>query len=229
MWCWNVAIYIRIIVVLIHRVAVTRLFLGMMQEVGQDPNYAEVLKKYRARHLYELKKINRAYRVIYSPEDVVYKEGEPSGVNVKVNEKGEVTEYMTSENGDTIELLEKSRVFLTEEGKVEEQKISPTVIEIIPLNEGYTMEPEDVASDDIVETSNQGGSLRGRGEAGVESDNMFGHMSQENSRSLVFRRDGEDWSIVQPSTDTGSQEEEEIDLKGDFGKPEHVDNFLMIL
>ena len=189
-----------------------------MQEVGQDPNYAEVLKKYRARHLYELKKINRAYRVIYSPEDVVYKEGEPSGVNVKVNEKGEVTEYMTSENGDTIELLEKSRVFLTEEGKVEEQKISPTVIEIIPLNEGYTMEPEDVASDDIVETSNQGGSLRGRGEAGVESDNMFGHMSQENSRSLVFRRDGEHWSIVQPPTDTGSPEEEELILKADLGK-----------
>ena len=166
----------------------------------------------------------------------MYKEGEPSGVNVKVDEKGEVTEYMTSENGESIELLEKTRVFLTEEGKAEEQKISPTAFEIIPLSEGYTMqadsEQEGVASDDIVGTSSQDGSLgNDEGEADstqeavVEFDDMSGLMTQEGCRSIVFRRDGEDWSIVQSPADTGSQEEVEVD----FGKPDHVNNFLMNL
>ena len=35
--------------------------------------------------------------------------------------------------------------------------------------------------------------------------------------------------VKKSPTDTGSQEEGELDLKGDFGKPEHVDNFLMSL
>ena len=219
----------------------TSLFLGMMQEVGQDPNYAELCKEYRARHLYELKKINRAYRVIYSPEDVVYKEGESYGVNVKVDEKGEVTEYIVGENGESIELLEKSRVFLTEEGKTEEQKIPPTAFEIVPLDEGYIMgsesdQEEGAASDDIEGTSSQDSSLENEEgeadstqEAGVEFDHMSGLMTQEGSRSIVLRRDGEDWSIVQSPTDTGSPEEGELDIEIDFDKPDHVDNFLMSL
>ena len=40
-----------IIVPPIYRVAMTSLFLSLMQEVGQDPIYAEVRKKYRTLHL----------------------------------------------------------------------------------------------------------------------------------------------------------------------------------
>ena len=87
-------------------IAVKSMYLSLMQEVGQDENYKEVVKKYRARHLYELKKINRAYRITYSPEDLVYKEGQPNGVHIKVDENGQVTEYI-SVNGESIQLFKK--------------------------------------------------------------------------------------------------------------------------
>ena len=121
---------------------------------------------------------------------------------------------MTGENCESIELLEKTRVLRTEEGKTEEQKILPTAFEIIPLDEGCTIEPdteqEGVASDDIVETPSQDGSFGNEEEAdtqeaGVEFDLMSGLMTRKGGRSIDFRPDGEDWSI-EPPTDMGSQE-----------------------
>ena len=99
-------------------------------------------------------------------------------------------------------------MFRTEKGKAEEQKFSPTAFGIIPLDEGCTIEPdteqeEGVASDDIVGTSSQDGSLgndEGEAdsthEAGVEFYNKT--QTQKGGMSIVFRSDGEDWSIVQP-------------------------------
>ena len=120
---------------------------------------------------------------------------------------------MTGENCESIELLEKTRVFRTEE-----QKVPPTAFEIIPLDEGCTIEPdteqEGVASDDIVETPSQDGSFGNEEEAdstheaGVEFDHMSGLMTRKGGRSIDFRCDDEDWSIVQPPTDMGSQEQE---------------------
>ena len=159
------------------------------------------------------------------------------GLNIKSSRKALAVyqQVMTGENCESIELLVKTRVFRTEE-----QKVPPTAFEIIPLDEGCTIEPdteqEGVASDDIVETPSQDGSFGNEEgeadstqEADVEFDHMSGPMTQKSSGSIVFRRDGEDWSIVQSPADTGSQEEGELELKVDFGKAEDVDNFLMNL
>ena len=66
-------------------------------------------------------------------------------------------------------------------------------------------------------------------EAGVEFYNMNGLMTRKGGRSLVFHCDGEDQSVVQPSTNMGSQEQEELDLRVDFGKPEDVVFLILIL
>ena len=138
------------------------------------------------------------------------------GLNIKSSRKALAVyqQDMTGENCESIELLEKTRVLRTEEGKTEEQKILLTAFEIIPLDEGCTIEPdteqEGVASDDIVETPSQDGSFGNEEEAdtqeaGVEFDLMSGLMTRKGGRSIDFRPDGEDWSI-EPPTDMGSQE-----------------------
>ena len=222
---------LRIILIFNHRVAVTSMFLSLMQEVGQDENYKEVVKKYRARHLYELKKINRAYRVTYSPEDVVYKEGQPNGVHVKVDEKGEVTEYVKGENGEFIELFEKTHVYCSQEGKAEEQKI-PT-FEIVTIDERYPIEPDivqearEVDENVIVgEPSNVEGSLRSSTviaeadsvqEARMEVEDILDGSSKKTGSSIVFRRNGDAWTVMQPPMVT--QKEDENDRKLWFDPP----------